>query len=187
MRDIPPAVQSLLGTSPQYMAFFMELERSGAPLRIWTGVGQKAWQGGTYEGVGELIGVSRVEETTELAAPSLSFTLSGIPPEHVQTALSEQLRGNLAKLWWVWFTDETFATIAGGFEVHRGFADVSRIREDGESAVYSLTVESRLVEMQSSSGRVWTEQDQRQLRDSSDGFFDHVAAIQELDLGQWGA
>lgn len=191
MRDIPPAVQALLGNDVTYPAYFLDLDLDSGPIRIWTGRGPMTYDPGdgavSYDGLGDFIAISSVEERADLAANNVRVTLSGIPSDYVAKALTEQFRGRRARMHLVFFTDATFATIAGGFELYSGFGDVSEMAEDGQTARFTLTVENRLIELQAATTRVWTRRDQRSLRDPDDSFFDNVERIQELDLGQWGA
>lgn len=186
MRAIPTAVTDLLGNRVQFRALFMDLD-ANTQIRIWTGVGQRTYNSQVYEGVGDFVQVGSVEEQSDLSAASVEVTLSGIPGEYAAVALTEPMIGRVARIHWVWFTDDTFATIAGGFEMYRGFVDTWQLEDNGETATARLVIENRLIEAQTATLRTWTAEDQRGLVNANDGFFDNVPDVQELDLGNWGS
>ena len=61
-------------------AFFaVKIEFPSGTLRMWTGLGEATISSETYTGLGNLIGVSRVEESEELKATGIELSLSGVP------------------------------------------------------------------------------------------------------------
>jgi len=66
-RDISTAIQNNLEDDVVYPFFAIELEFDSGPLRLWTGVGTLVFEGVSYTGTGNLLDVSSIEETTEIA------------------------------------------------------------------------------------------------------------------------
>ena len=48
-------------------------------LRLWTGFGDLVYEGDTFYGTGNLLDISAVEETVEMAVKGATLTLSGVP------------------------------------------------------------------------------------------------------------
>ena len=48
-------------------------------LYFWSGVGDLTYEGITYTGAGELLQISDIQESSDLAAKGATLTLSGIP------------------------------------------------------------------------------------------------------------
>jgi len=82
--------------------------------------------GATYTGAGDLLGISEVEETSEVVARGLSLTLTGIPSAMTALALSDPFQGRKAtvKLGFEGSTDTAiiFSGLMNSFEIEEGAA-----------------------------------------------------------------
>lgn len=147
------------------------------PLRIWTGTGNKTIGGETYIGTGALLSIEGLVEAADLSANNCTVTLSGIPTEVVYYAISEPYQGRVAN---VYLGLDGVAPI----EVFGGYMDVMAIEDGGDSSTISVTIESRLVELERIKPFRYTSESHRS-RYSSDTFFSYVSKIQDKKIA-WG-
>ena|SRR6056297_3258541 len=99
-RDITTVVQNALDDAVIEPFFAVEFDFSSGPVRVWTGVGEATIDGNTYTGTGTLLGISSVEETSEIAVRGVTLTLTGVPSEVISLALQEPYQGRVAKILW---------------------------------------------------------------------------------------
>lgn len=137
----------------------------------------------TYLGAGDLISVSRIEETQEIRASSLTVSLRGTSGEAVAQALAEPVLNRVVRVDLIELTDD-LQVIGDPVPLFIGRADAPRIKDSGREADYSLTVESRLVDLKRPRESRYTNDDQ-QRRFPGDRGLDQVAALQDLDI-PWG-
>jgi hypothetical protein len=150
---------------------------------LWSGIGSLSWNGQTWLGIGTLGTVSAVPETSDLTAVGLKFALSGVDPAMLTHALGEVRQGQPVILY------QGFLTQAGGVVASpntawSGRMDTCEIAEGGETAVITLTAESRLLDLNRSRERRYEKQDQA-IDFPGDLGFDYVPSLQELSV-VWG-
>jgi hypothetical protein len=212
-RTIPTALLTALG-QPNVAPFYaVEFSFDTAPVRFWTGYGDRTIEGNTYIGAGSLIGIGGLEEVADLSAKSATITLSGVPVELVSLALQEPYQNRACRIlfgadtlgvsdpnWvlangtWsdsgVWvdsdvWRDSSLVVVAySTVEVFGGFMDVMTIEDSGETSTISLTVESKLVQLERAKELRYTNESQRALF-PSDTFFSFVADLQDKEV-VWG-
>ncbi len=102
MRGLSPEFLAATDQPILYPIAFFEGEFATGTLRLWTGFGDRVWDGKTWNGVGWLIGISTVEETAEVKATSLTIGLKA-NQELVSLALG-QIRRNRPMSIWLGFT-----------------------------------------------------------------------------------
>ena len=147
----------------------VQLDLDTYTLRMWSGYGTKNINGSNFIGVGTLLGVSAVEETTELSAVGATLSLSGVPPDMLSLALNEQYQGRRAHVYlgvltnpssWilvngVWVNggvwDDTAywadsGTVAS--QVFSGYLDQMTIDDQPENSVIAITIESKLIDLE---------------------------------------
>ena len=132
-RNLPSAVATAIAQKIVRLAFFAEFQFASGTVRLWTGYGSKSWNSQTWTGAGDFGGVSPVSETTEVGAPGLTFTLSGIPSDSLALALGDAYRGRPCKLWLA-ILDASDAVV-DAYMVFGGRMDVLQIEDGGETAV----------------------------------------------------
>jgi hypothetical protein len=157
-----------------------DLDFASGAFRVWTGLGQLAWAGRVYEGIGDLGVMSEVEETVELRAVRLTLSLSPVPQEVIDIALSERsYRLRNARLWFG-LLDEAGAFVADPFPLWAGIMDTMEVVDGAEPRV-TLSCESRLVDLERAEVRRYTDADQ-QAEYAGDRFFEYVPALQEAEI-----
>ena len=165
-------------TSSEIKPFYaVELLFDSGAVRLWTGYENTTIDGDTYVGAGNLLSIPNVEEIADMSAKSAEIVLSGVSAELVTLALAEPYQGRTARI--------LFGILGQTpIEVFGGLMDVMTITDSGESSVISLTVESRLVELERIRPFRYTDQSHK-LRYPNDDFFSFVPALQDREI-VWG-
>ncbi len=177
-------------------------------LRLWTGNGALVYNGNTYYGTGNMLDVSSVEETTQMAVKGASLTLSGVPSEVISLALTEAYQGRTCDIYFGLFqrgfildegstvTSEIYILQQDGgrifleenktslTEIFTGYMDQMNIQEGPESSTIELTVENRLIDLERARVGRFTSEYQKSVYPDDKGF-DFVESLQELQL-HWG-
>lgn len=165
-------------TNKEIQPFYaVELLFDSGAVRLWTGYENTTLEGNTYVGAGDLLSIPNVEEVADMSARAAEITLSGVSTELVSLAITEPYQGRQARI--------LFGVIgANPVEVFGGLMDVMSIKDSGESSTISLTVESRLVELERVRPFRYTDQSHK-LRYPNDDFFSFVPALQDREIA-WG-
>ena len=189
-------------------AFFaVELFFQTQTLRFWSGLGEQTIDGNIYIGSGNMLGISTIDETSEISAKGATLTLSGIPSELISLALSEPYQGRKCKIYFgILQTDTEYLSqednslilnedgsgiilsqldvAATMSEIFSGYIDQMNIDEGPETATISVGVESRLIDLQRPRVRRYTRESQR-ARFPNDKGFDFVNDLQSKKFA-WG-
>ena len=152
-----------------YPFFATELRFDGDNiLRMWTGQGTLVLADGTqWVGLGQMLNISTIEETSELAVKGATLTLSGVPSEVLSLALSEPYQGRVCNIYfgtlsqgdllqesssYILLQDGSrieLETGEKGFnEIFSGYMDQMNIEESGETSTIQLLVENKLVDLE---------------------------------------
>lgn len=158
-----------------------EIQIEGGYVRAWNGIGDLPWNGNTFKGLGDFGGVSPVQETSELQANGVRFTLSGVPTDMVATALSKMRQGLSAKLWLGAFDVSSGALIADPYQLFSGLTDVPDLEDGDETATLGISVENELIDLDRTRTRRLTSEDQA-LDDPTDLGFDYVPSLQDKEF-----
>ena len=177
-RSTPQSLLTAL-SQPEVQPFYaVDMSFTSAPVRFWTGYGDRTISGDTYLGSGNLLSITGLDEVNDLSAKSITLQLSGVPASLVSLALQEPYQNRECKVYFG--TTDTTTPI----EVFSGLMNVMTIEDSGEASVISLTVESKLIRLEKSSNWRYTEGSQK-ARYSSDTFFNYVSDLQDKTL-VWG-
>jgi hypothetical protein len=182
-RDLTAGVQSDITAAVVYPVFFVELDFDSGSLRVWSGIGDKDWDGKTWSGVGELLGLDQVEETQDIRAAGTSVQLTGIDPAFIATALGEDFQGR-AHRQWLGTMDAAGTITTDPYLIFEGRMDRMPVSEDGDSASIGVQSESRLVDLTRPRVRRFTDEDQKEQYPNDRGL-EFVAKIQDKPL-RWG-
>lgn len=149
---------------------------------LWSGVGNITWGGQTWQGVGGLGSITAIEEGATVEARGITLNLSGILQSLLADVLQElQLGGQIIIYLGLFAGAELNGTPV---IIWQGKADQPTITIGGESAELKLNGESRLVEMNTSVERRYTQDDQ-QMDFPGDLGFQFQSAIQSATIS-WG-
>ncbi|PKR54399.1 hypothetical protein [Thalassospira marina] len=156
---------------------------SAGDVRMWSGIGDLTFDGATWLGAGDFLGVSEVTETADVQANGVTFSLSGVSPELVDMALRQIRQGKPAEIY-IGSMAENGALIGQPLRVFSGKTDVPVISDDGTSCVVGVTAENALVDLERARVRRYTDQDQKAEYPDDRGF-EFVPELQEMEIS-WG-
>lgn len=149
-------------------------------VRVWSGIGDLSWGGYTWGGLGNLGGISPLEETTDFRANGVQLQLSGIPSAYLAIALGEQYQGRSAKIY-LGMLDSAGLLIGDPVYLFNGKMDTMRIDEGGETSTISVQVESSAISLKVAKEWRYTHEDQ-QIEYPGDRGFEYVVGLQDKDI-----
>lgn len=171
-------------TSAQMSPFLLfEGEFASGTLRLWSGIGDLSWNSYTWTGVGSLASISSVTETADTSAQGITVSLSGIPSSLVSLFLGDVRQGSAGKVY-LGFADSSGDVISSPYMLFEGRLDVPAMEESAESAVISITYESRLIDLERPRESRYTNEDQ-QREFAGDLGFEFVPSLQDISIN-WG-
>lgn len=180
-RDIETVLNGALTNAEISVLFAVELQFEEGTLRLWTGAGTATIDGNSYTGVGELMSISSVDETTEIAARGASLILSGVPSDILALALTSPYQGRVAN---IYFGVHDGTTYSGLTEIFSGYMDEMNIDEGPETSTIELMIENKLIELERPRVRRYTSSFQKSIYPTDKGF-DLVETIQDREVS-WG-
>ena len=202
-RDLSTAVENTIEDEVVYPFFVTELNFISDTLRFWTGVGTLVYEGVSYVGAGNLLNISSVEETSEIAAKGARLTLSGIPSETLSLALSEPYQGRTCTISFGLFSkgnllqeNSSYILLEDGgrisletqeiglTEIFSGYMDQMNINEGAETSDVELLVENKLIDLERQRIARYTSSYQK-TRFPGDLGLDFVESLQDKDV-VWG-
>jgi hypothetical protein len=99
-RDLTATTDTNINADTVYPFFAVELIFDTTTIRMWTGQGTLTISPTvTYTGVGSILNISTIEETSELDVKGANITLSGVSDPALSLALSEPYQGRVANIY----------------------------------------------------------------------------------------
>ena len=168
-RDLSTNTIDNISQDVVYPFFATELKFDGDnTLRLWTGQGTLVLEDGTsWVGTGNLLNISAIEETSELAVKGATLTLSGVPSEVLSLALSEPYQGRVCNIYFGTLSQGSILQESSSYillqdgsrinletgdkgfnEIFSGYMDQMNIEESGETSTIQLLVENKLVDLE---------------------------------------
>lgn len=186
-RTISASLLNALDDKTVYPFFAVDIDFSSGPLYIWSGygdlciggTGESCTGGKKYLGVGQLLNVSSVEESTEMEAKGAVITMSGIPSTFLALALTEPYQGRECRIYFGMTNNPSDYA-----EVFAGELDQMNVSEEANTATISVTVENVLIKLERPVVRRFTNEDQKS-RYPSDKGLEFVAGLQDKEIF-WG-
>lgn len=182
-RNLTTAVQNQLAASELEPFFAIKLAFDSGDVKLWTGYGDITVASETYTGGGQLLSISPIEETVEIAARGVNLALNGINSSLVSVALTESYQGRSAKVYLGVISSG--AVVSDPYLVFDGRMDVMTIEDSGDTANISLSAESRLIDLERARVRRYTNNDQ-QNQFAGDTSLRFVADLQDKEIA-WGS
>lgn len=161
----------------------MKAEFDSGDLNLWTGIGSLTYNGDTYVGAGNLIGVSAVKESIGVEAHGVNFSLSGLPTSLISLALTEDYQGRAASCWFA-ALDSAGALVSSPYLLFKGRMDVLEILEGGETATLTMRCENLLIDFRRQKTRRYSDDDQKEAY-STDRGLEFVDQMQDREI-IWG-
>jgi hypothetical protein len=154
------------------------------PIRFWSGLGEITWNGVSWTGSGTLLSISDVQETAEIKATGVDVLLSGVPSDLISLALLEPYQGRIATLYFGAFDASTGGLIADPYLLFSGRMDVMTISDGADTGSISLSIESRLIDLEVARERRYENQDQK-VDWPNDRFFEFTSSLVDAEI-KWG-
>lgn len=211
-REITDLLRDALDDDVIYPYFAVELQFDGNPLYLWTGVGTATIDGNEYAGTGNLLNVSSIEETSDIAVRGATLTLAGVPSEVLSLALQTPYQGRVCNISFgvlaleaaseyiveghypgliLDFASDYYATTEGDpvdttslVQIFSGYMDEMNIDEGPDTSTVELKVENKLVDLERARVRRFTSGYQKSVYPGDKGL-DFVESLQDKDL-LWG-
>jgi len=156
---------------------------TSSPLLLWSGLGDLAFGGETYTGVGDLLSIGEITETSDISATGINVALSGLQRAFIAIAIGYKYQGRPLTVFLGAFNDQG-VLIADPIIVFSGFMDTMTISEGAETSSISINVENKLVAFERSRVRRYTAEDQK-IDHPNDKGFEFVTSIVEKEI-IWG-
>lgn len=167
-RDLNPDTIQSISENVVYPFFAVELQFDGNIVRMWTGQGTLVLADNSeWVGLGQLLNISAIEETSEMSVKGASISLSGIPSELLSLALSEPYQGRIAKIYFGTFQQGSILQESSYYillqdgsrinledmsanlnELFSGYMDQMNIEEAGDTATIEMMVENKLIDLE---------------------------------------
>lgn len=179
-RGLTPSIQTEVDAGDVRPILLFEGEFDGGTVRFWTGVGLLQWASKDWTGAGSLIGISDIEENTEIVASGVTVSLAGVDPALVSAVIGEA-RQNMPGRIWVGFLDANGAVIPSPYLAFRGRLDVPAIADSADGCTINITYENVLGDLLRPREIRFTEEAQKQLYPTDRGF-EYVTSIQDKDI-----
>ena len=206
-RDLNADTISEINKATVFPFFAVELRFDGNQiLRMWTGQGTLVLPDpAQWSGAGTLLGISRVEETSEMAVKGATLTLSSVPSSVLALALVEPYQGRVCKLYFGTFTegailqeDSAYILLQDGSkigleaanrrtafnEIFSGYMDQMNIEETGDTSTIELKVENKLIDLERARVARYTSGYQKSLY-AGDLGLDFIEDLQDKPVS-WG-
>ena len=186
-RDITTAFKNAIEGSVVKPIVGIELEFSDGTLRFWNGYGNLTMTAGgsskTFNGAGDMLGISEIEESSTLSMSGVTLTLAGIKSSIISTALGANYTNRKGAIYLGLF-DTSNNVIADVYTIFKGNMDVMNIQERADTCVITLKLESRLITFEKPANRMYTLEDQK-IDFANDVGFEFIPDLQDKEI-TWG-
>ena len=166
-------------TSDEVQPFIaVEMLFDTAPVRFWSGLGDRDIGGETYVGSGNLMAISNPAETVDLVARSMTVSLQGASGDLLALAIAESYVNRTAT---VCMGDSRTSAVV---QLFSGRMKSMAISDDAENPSISLQIESKLIDLDRGKADRYTDASQRG-RYPADTFFSYITDLVDKPL-VWG-
>ena len=184
-RDIHADVKTALGENLVRPALLVYADFPDGPVRMWTGIGTLYAEGESWVGVGHLLAVEDITETTDSAQNGMAVRLSGIPSEIFSAITLGNYQNRRAEVMMIVF-DRDYDAIGEPVMLFRGLMDSDSVKDTGQEVAVTISLESSMSDQLRPRVFRYTHEDQQtRYPDAGDKGLEFVAALQSLSL-KWG-
>jgi hypothetical protein len=204
-RDLTASTINSISQSVVRPFFAVELLFDGAnTIRMWTGQGTLTLEDATeWVGLGTLLSISEISETSNIDVRGASVSLTGVPSEILSLALSEPYQGRVCNIYFGAFSsggllqeDGAFILLEDGSRIQlgdtevgfnqlfSGYMDQMNISESADTSTIELSVENKLVDLERARVARFSSGYQKSIYPDDLGL-DFVEDLQDRDI-PWG-
>ena len=160
----------------------VQLKFDSEVIRVWNGIDNLALDGNTYLGAGNLLGISDIEDDSELSSKGLSISLAGMDENIINLALSQNYQNRQVTIFLGFLSGNN--EVASSFIFFRGRVMNMSIAEGPSNNTISVDCENRLIDFNRPSQLRYTKSSQQNLFPGDKGL-DFVQSLQEAEIN-WG-
>ena len=191
-RNLDASVIQRLSEDHQLGVFFsLKAIFDSDTIRLWSGVDNISLPTGsgganeTYLGSGNLVSITKLEESRDLKSDGINVALSYVTPELLSIATTESYQNRKIELRMGFTEGKSNTALTGTFIIFRGRMTNMAINDDPIDPTIEVQCENRLIDLQRPSNFRYTSESQKFLHGSSDTFFRFVKQIQDKEI-LWG-
>lgn len=150
-------------------------------VRLWTGYGSITIEGDTYYGLGKCLGISSIEETSQMAVTGISIAVSGIAgtetgdSDLITEALNEPVQGRRVICYLGTLNNQR---VSSHYQIFEGLVNTLQVSDSGETSTISIRCDSRFAEFMRSSTIRYTDVEQGIYGGDGDDVLEDVAPLQ---------
>lgn len=182
-RDLTTAFSNEISSDSLSACLLVKFIFDSGELNLWSGIGNIDFESSTFTGAGDILGVSRIEETQDLRSTSVTFTLNGLNSALIASALTANYQGRSVKMWFG-VLDNSGQLIADPYLLFVGRMDVISFTDNGETSDFAVKCESNAIDIRKVKVRRYTPEDQK-IDYPNDKGLDFIPKIQDIDI-VWG-
>lgn len=176
-RDLSAGLATAVTDDVVYPVLFFEGEFATGTGRWWSGLGEFSWNGYTWMGLGGLVKMSPIGESTDTKAQGFTVDLSGQSSANLSLALSACRQGRAGRVWLGALT-AAGVLVDDPYLLKQGKLDVAGGTDDGQSATITVSYEDRLIDLERPREWRYTTESQRQFYPADLGF-EFVPSLQD--------
>ena len=154
-----------------------------APLHVWNGVGDLTFSSNTYSGLGDLISISTIEETSDVSASGINVVLTGLKSSFLSTALNEDYQNRPITVF-LGFLSAGSSDVVGTLILFKGRMISLEVVDTPEGARVRIDAENRLLDLRRPSNLRYTKESQNFLF-SGDVGLNRVNSLMDKEI-IWG-
>jgi hypothetical protein len=181
VKTIDSAIQTVLESSYVPLVIFIEIDFVSGIQRYTTCGHDLTWNAHTWKGLGGIVSMDSIRESSSLEAIGFKLSLSGVPNAMISLALQEKTQGRACRVYIGCFDSDNGVLIGTPFADYSGRLDTLEINRGNVESVISVNVESRMADFARPANGRFTDA-YHQSKYPGDGFFKHVAKFAEADL-----
>lgn len=180
MRTIDAALLTALASDVVRTIYLVRIDFDGGTVAWNTGYRDISYGGKTYIGIGEIMSLGAVKESTGVAAAGISITIAGIKPEVVSLLLSEPYINRPVWLYHTLLDDNDVPLVANPVLLFRG--SINAISgEMSRRAAFTLDIKSRLADWERPRRIRYTDAEQQKQHPGDKGL-EYVAALSQRTI-----
>ncbi len=184
-RPLNADTKAALQESAVNLALLVYADFPDGEIRVWSGVGVLFAEGVEWTGVGALLAIEDVTETTDSAQNGMAVKLSGIPSE-IFTAITLGNYQNRRAYVSLLVMDQFSEAIGAPIPLFKGLMDSDTVKDSGGEVAVTIYCESALSDQLRPRVFRYTHEDQQTLYPGAgDKGLEFVAALQNLEI-RWG-
>jgi hypothetical protein len=159
-RDITSTTLAAATAPTIHPILFVKAEFDGGDVNIHSELGDIAFDGDTYTGVGILGSISTADEVSDLSQSQINLTLSGLPLDLISILFNEQYQGRPATLYLGYLDLTTRLLVDAPTILYKGLIDTADFQQDKNFAI-TLSVGNRFAAWDNPQVRRYNNADQQ--------------------------